>query len=63
MFQGYDVFLTSIEVIIRFWDEICIRSIQYYGIITMRRRFKGVMGGKWHIILLVDMATLEVEVR
>ena len=54
-FQGEDVLLTSMKIILKNWEEKRLKQINSNVVVTLKGVFKGETGDKWQIILLVDI--------
>ena len=62
-FQGEDVLLTSMKIILKNWEEARLKQIKSHVMVPLKGRFKGETGDKWHIILLVDIKYSGIEIR
>ena len=60
--RGEEFLLASLEGMLKFWEETRIMRNQYHIMVTLRGRFKGETGGKWHMLPLVDVTGLGIEI-
>ena len=56
--RGEEVFITLLEGMFKFWAETSPRRDQSHVMVTLMGRFKGYVGEKGHIMLLVDTTYL-----
>ena len=47
----------------KFWEGIRLRKGQPHTMATLKGRFKGESGGKWHMVPLMDEKNLGIKVR
>ena len=53
--RGEEVFLTPLEIMLKFWEETSLRINQSHVMVALKVISKGEMGGKWHMLPFVDV--------
>ena len=53
--RGDEVFLASLEGMLKLLEDTRLRRNQFHVMVTLKGRFKGEMGEKWHMLPLVDV--------
>ena len=60
--RGEEVFITSLRLMLKFWEETRLRKEQYHIMVTLKIMFKGETAEKWNILPLVDITYSGIEV-
>ena len=58
--RGEEVFLVYLKGMLKFWEEKINKKDLSYIMVTLKERFKGENGEKWHMFPLVDTMELEI---
>ena len=61
--RGEEFFLASLEGMLNFWEETRLSRNQSRVMVTLKGRFEGETGVKWHMIPLVDVKCSGIEIR
>ena len=60
--RGEEVFITSLRLMLKFWEETRLRKEHYHIMVTLKIMFKGETAEKWNILPLVDITYSGIEV-
>ena len=60
--RGEEVLLTSTKGILKVWEDKRLKKEKSHVMVTLKGRFKGETGDKWHMLLLVDIMYSVIEV-
>ena len=58
-----EVLLAFLKGMLKFWKETMLKKEQSRVIVTLKGRFKGETGEKWHMMPLVDITYPGIKVR
>ena len=61
--RGEELFLTSLKGMLKLWGETIKKKDCLHIMVTLKGRFKGETGEKWHMLPLVDITESGIEVR
>ena len=61
--RGEQVFLTLLEGVINFWEEMIQRRYQSHFMVTRKGRFKGDIEGRWDMLTLVNTTNFVIDIR
>ena len=58
-----ELFMASMKGMLKFWEETRNKKDHLHIMVKLKRRYKGNIGEKWHMLPLVDTAESGIEVR
>ena len=60
--RGEELFITSLRVMLKFWEETRLRNEEYHIMVTLKVMFKGETAEKLNMLPLVDIKDSGIEV-